>query len=984
MWTYRLIGCLLGLALCGSAAAQGFNTFSGRNHPELDWRVATTEHFEIMYPARLAGIEAEAAPIAEASYDALTANFDVTFDERIRIYLSDEDEIGNGFAVPIGTGYTAIWVHHNDIATNWTGRAKWLRKVIAHELAHIVHYKATESNLGWLGRLIGNPTPRFWTEGLAQYETEQWDAQRGDRWLRAAVLDDALSYRDGRSLWNGRLLYAVGNAQTRYLAAQYGDSTLTDLLAHRDTVLFGLGRVHDFESALQATTGQSYRAFYDDWRRHMNVYYNTMAGQLETLDSLGVDLTGRDSTQTAPLSLPGRYLSDVQYSPDTSRIAVLSVPSPERPVRRLHVVDPSSGGMTVVAEGAIEPPVAWHPDGTQLAFARRTRGRNGSLLNDLFLAGGDGDNLRRLTHSRRAHAPTFAPDGERLAFIGLDDGTANLFTLDLASGTETQITDFSGDVQLAHARWHPSRDTVAVARVQPDGTRDIILVDVETGAITPVTDGQHDDRQPTWAPDGSVLAYTSLRDGVPNVFATDLASGTHRRVTQLALGATVHDWLPPDSAAATGRLALVTTVSKQRDRAYTVRAERRTSTVIPDLPSNYTDWTTHRPPRTVPLDIAPDPSLIQQRGDYRSWANLTHVGSLTVPYYFGPDDAGLFGFTSWTEPLGKHTIGAGGVLSLADPSESGFLASYVNNQLRPTVSFNGYRLPGSARIYSDDLLVEEVTGGDITAQWPLDWRTAPYLSTRLGVRLRYVDLEPLNPEDFESPDVLPPPAAGQQADVQLALVRQKLRPYRDNLIHPLGGWGVRLQATGAARVLGSDTEFLRGDVAAYRVLPGLSGRQRLYVYGRAQAQTGDPFPQDFLGFTRYDDIQIGLPGLVPITLGDAERVRGYRSYALGNRVLFGSVEYRVPLVPSLQTEVLGAIGLGSTTLAAFADGGLVWSGGGFSDAVQRAGVGLEVKNALRLGGVRVAHALGVAQPAEHLGTEREIGLYYRVQTALPF
>jgi hypothetical protein len=87
-----------------------------RNHPELDWRVATTEHFEIAYPARLDSIAARAAPIAETTYDSLSASLCVTFDERIRVHLTDQDGLPFGFAAPLGTGYANIWVHPND----WT------------------------------------------------------------------------------------------------------------------------------------------------------------------------------------------------------------------------------------------------------------------------------------------------------------------------------------------------------------------------------------------------------------------------------------------------------------------------------------------------------------------------------------------------------------------------------------------------------------------------------------------------------------------------------------------------------------------------------------------------------------------------------------------------------------------------------------------------------------------------------------------------
>src|SRR5690625_7735270 len=75
-----------------------------------------------------------------------------------------------------------ICVNLNEYAETMTGNEKWLRKVIAHELAHIFHFKAVWSDFGLLNYAIAEPLPRVWTEGLAQYQTEYWDSQRGDRW----------------------------------------------------------------------------------------------------------------------------------------------------------------------------------------------------------------------------------------------------------------------------------------------------------------------------------------------------------------------------------------------------------------------------------------------------------------------------------------------------------------------------------------------------------------------------------------------------------------------------------------------------------------------------------------------------------------------------------------------------------------------------------------------------------------------------------
>jgi hypothetical protein len=956
-----------------SAVAQGFVSVNGRNHPELEWLVAETEHFRIVYPSHIAGVEIEAASIAETTYATLSANLGVSFSDKIRIYLSDEDEIVNGFAVPIGAGHTNIWVHLNDTAALWTGREKWLRKVVAHELAHIFHYRAVRSTFRPFGLALA--LPRFWTEGLAQYQTEDWDAYRGERWLRTAVLDDRLSYDDGRSIWNGRLLYSVGNAQVRYFATEFGDSALVQLVRQRRTFFPGF-KVHDFDHAFRKTTGKSYREFYDEWRRHVNIQYNTIAGQMGNVDSLGVE----------PLNLPGDYVAALTFSADGQRAAAVVVESVARPISRLIARVTPSAPWRVLANGGVDGPVSMSRDGRLVAYSRLVRGNNGSLVNDLFLADVSTKVRTRLTFSRRASYPSFSPDGRRIAFAASTAGSGNVFVLDLDTGLELQVTHFEGDEQIAHPAWHPSREEIAYSRFDELGNRFIESVDVTTGIRTGLTDARFDDRQPLWSPDGNRIAFTSLRDDVPNVFVLDVASRQEIRATAMATGADAYAWSPADSVSSAGYLAIRVPASKTRDEVYSIPAKRSVPEPRVRLAPGYTDWTRHRPPRTIPTVIPPRPGVVSRRYGYRSLSNLTHVASLGIPYYWTPDNYGVGGFTAWVEPLGKHAVVAFAAFAVNDViRKSSFQLVYINNQLEPMLQTVVERFPDAVRPYGNGVLRESYSRVSLTSRWPLTLTSGPFVHSTLSLRGRYIDINPLNAASFADSG-LPIPQPGYQGDIRLSFKVTRQRPYLHNVVHPLDGVGIRLRATAAARSVSERIGYVRLELGAYGIVRGF-GMDRFFAYGRVQVQRGENLAQDYIGLSRYDEFQIAAPDIIEISFSDVERVRGYQEVVAGKSVWFGSVEHRIPIVGSLRTEFLGLVSLGATTISLFADGALVFPDYALRSPERRLGVGVEVKNALTLfGKLTFIHAVGVAQPVGTVGSfeESDYEFYYRMRATVPF
>ncbi|NGP77264.1 BamA/TamA family outer membrane protein [Balneolaceae bacterium YR4-1] len=975
----KISGTVLILMIPILLYGQGFNSANGRNHPELKWMVAETPHFVIMYPRHLEGIEHEAAAIAEETYEVLSENLEVSFNKKIRIYLSDEDEIANGFAVPLKYAYTDIWVNVNEYAEVFTGREKWLRKVIAHELAHIFHFEAVRGNSGFLALLFGNPLPRFWTEGLAQYQTEEWDAQRGDRWLRLAVFDDKMNYLENSTPINRRLQYAVGNSQLRYFAETYGDSSLTELLQYRDRFL--AFKYHDFEPAFNSVIGKSYADFYDEWRKHVNIYYNTLAAGMGREDSL----------EGEKVNSPGQFLYDVKFSPDQSRFATISLTSLKRPVRRLYVTQNDSTHETeILSEGPIQPGLDWSPEGTKLAYAKKTREKHGSLINDIFIYDLGQRKERQITQNRRARFPVFSNTGDTLAYIAEKSGTANIYLRRLAGGEEQRVTSYTGDTQLLNLAWNGQRNSLIYHLFDDEGNRHLVLLKLETGEkqILDIDEAEVDNRMPVISATGRYIAFTSLRDNVPNVFVHDLNSGTTRRFTNQFAGAEAYQWLGKTEEHPHERIILKASEDKDREHLYSVSEDYSFITSAQTIPEKYSSWIEKSPPKIIPSVVEPDSSLVNKRYNYRSLSNLSHVASFALPYYGLNDSYGLFGTTAWTEPLGKHSLIAGGNLSFTDVEKDSYgVLTYINNQLYPSLIFSAYKVPGSGRFYGDDYLFEELTGGEVQINWPIDWFDVPYRNDLIGIRLRHVLIRPLDAIDFPGNTIVPQSEKARQTDLKLTWITKKQRPYYNNLIHPLDGYGIKLSVMGAEKVLGSETSFLTSDLSAYKILSGF-GLQRFYLYGRYQVQFGNPLPQDFIGFTRYSNISwpIDDRNLV-FPHSKAERVRGYRSFVSGRQVAFGTIEYRMPVTPSLQTSILGGfLELGSTSLAVFMDGGVVWDvqipvG---KDSEQRLGTGVEIKNEIGLGPLKFVHSLGIAQPVGDLFADGDYDLYYQIKASVPF
>ncbi|NOZ75455.1 MAG: BamA/TamA family outer membrane protein, partial [FCB group bacterium] len=432
-------------------------------------------------------------------------------------------------------------------------------------------------------------------------------------------------------------------------------------------------------------------------------------------------------------------------------------------------------------------------------------------------------------------------------------------------------------------------------------------------------------------------------------------------------------------------------------RLVKVNPSRRATTGPLAIRPAFSRWQNHHPPDTL---SAFNPRLsvdTMTRERYRFYRHPRHLASLVFPYF---DGHGLFGTTSWMDAMGRHIIQVAGGLAWTGPEKPWLLVSYLNGASWMPWGINYFsNSRWDFRYYDQSAsgLNEQLDGLDLYAQYPLNFGQSlssnHSLNINLGLYNRRADaiydsvdsetgiIFPRDPADFRD---LPVPESGREGLLSIYYQWINRRPNRNNIILPTQGGGLILRSDFADQSLFGDFTFSRWEADGFINLPTGDG-MALYVRLKGQAMGGKPAAQDSLGLTRDPNIYLptGLLNAGIFVVPENNNPRGWDDVRLGNRVLFGTVEYRIPLIPQLPIEILG-LTLGSVTGAAIMDFGNAWiSGKPQPEWVVT--TGYEVKIGIQAGKTPLIFvAIGQAQPPMDWDAGITPGTYARLALINPF
>jgi Tol biopolymer transport system component len=315
----------------------------------------------------------------------------------------------------------------------------------------------------------------------------------------------------------------------------------------------------------------------------------------------GLFVMGRTGESPRRLTSAG---FDPSWSPDGREIvyATRAVPEPERRGQpsALRIITVETGEERVLIESdGVHP--SWSPDGRWVAYwglPAAAGGYGGSNRDIRVIPAAGGDPVLVTDDAAIDWLPIWAPDSRTLYFASDRGGSMNLWRVSIDPATGRAAADptplttpasyvgatgisvdgrrlvyesenrrsnvhrLAFDAKTGSAAGPPTAVTTgsrywAASDVSADGRwlalgqaltgqEDIYVASVDGSVLRQLTDDRFNDRNPTWSPDGSRIAFYSDRGGNYEVWTVGTDGGALQQVTSMAPQAAIRPLWSPD------------------------------------------------------------------------------------------------------------------------------------------------------------------------------------------------------------------------------------------------------------------------------------------------------------------------------------------------------------------------------------------------------------------------------------------------------
>ena len=203
---------------------------------------------------------------------------------------------------------------------------------------------------------------------------------------------------------------------------------------------------------------------------------------------------------------------------------------------------------------------AWSPDNSQFAFISTVSSGASNILRVMEFKTGSTRPLYSSDTGGGLSSPTWSPDGTKIAFVRLA-GNQRVWAIDVVNADGSMCSDkhecelttnVNGEQFRGGLSW--SKQGLFALAINSTGPNNVFTMFADGNGRANITNNPADNSAPAWSPDGKQIAFTSTRDGRPQIYVmpapgTSPDAGSRRAVSARAMRQIFH---PPGRPMVTG------------------------------------------------------------------------------------------------------------------------------------------------------------------------------------------------------------------------------------------------------------------------------------------------------------------------------------------------------------------------------------------------------------------------------------------------
>ena len=546
---------------CGAdlmAQSQGF----GRTKPgykTFDFNVYLTPNFEIYHYFEDDSVIHEIAEMSEKWYYRHARVLNDTIKERnpLIIYKNHPDfqqTTAISSLIGIGTGGVTESLKNRVVMPVLETNAQ-TDHVLGHELVHAFQFnqllREDTINLYSIRNL-----PLWMVEGMAEYLSIGSVDANTAMWMRDAIINEDFPTLKDMTTSYKYFPYRFGHAFWAFVARTWGDTIINPLFL--ETAKWG------YERAIENVLEMRANTFSDLWHSSYRIHYEELLQNTSSEMSgnkLIFEETGGQMNVSPSISPDGKY---VAFFSEKNVFTLDLFIADAQDGKIIRTLTSSVRNQDIDGFNFLESMGSWSPDSRFFAYVAVKQGKSHILIADI--------NRPRRTREIAipgvpfVNNPSWSPDGKHLVFTGLVQGRNNLYLYNLDTRAVTQLTN--DRYSYVHPSWSPDGRYIAFAtdKKQPGDTTTGITFELNLGLIDilnnyeltvlPVFRGANN-INPLFSADGQSLYFLSNSDGFRNLYRYDLQSREVFRSTKYPTGISGITALSPAVSIAreTGMLA---------------------------------------------------------------------------------------------------------------------------------------------------------------------------------------------------------------------------------------------------------------------------------------------------------------------------------------------------------------------------------------------------------------------------------------------